>query len=112
MSHSALQRVQTSAEVAPSTNTVRLSTALADNQLGAIEATLHAKEHDHEELQLMSHDASHARDVCKAELLKLSARIDEERKARDGATLTAPQPWKSRRPEAGQHRLKGRVRGG
>merc|ERR1711871_155476 len=40
-----------------------------DNQLGAIEATLHAKEHDYEELLLMSHDASHAKDVARAELV-------------------------------------------
>ena len=42
-----------------------------DNQLGAIEATLNAKEHDYEELLLMSHDASHAKDVAKAELGRL-----------------------------------------
>ena len=54
-----------------------------DNQLGAIEATLHAKEHDYEELLLMSHDASHAKDVAKAELAKLQALVSEERKARE-----------------------------
>ena len=54
-----------------------------DNQLGAIEATLQAKEHDYEELLLMSHDASHAKDVAKAELAKLQALVAEERKARD-----------------------------
>ena len=54
-----------------------------DNQLGAIEATLHAKEHDYEELLLMSHDASHAKDVAKAELAKLQSLVTEERKARD-----------------------------
>merc|ERR1719382_1003564 len=54
-----------------------------DNQLGAIEATLHAKEHDYEELLLMSHDASHAKDVAKAELNKLAALVEEERKARE-----------------------------
>jgi len=54
-----------------------------DNQLGAIEATLHAKEHDYEELLLMSHDASHAKDVAKAELLKLQSLVAEERKARE-----------------------------
>ncbi|KOO27435.1 neurofilament triplet l [Chrysochromulina tobinii] len=54
-----------------------------DNQLGAIEATLHAKEHDYEELLLMSHDASHAKDVARAELAKLQSLVSEERKARD-----------------------------
>merc|ERR1719313_1458329 len=54
-----------------------------DNQLGAIEATLHAKEHDYEELLLMSHDASHAKDVAKAELAKLQSLVSEERKARE-----------------------------
>jgi len=54
-----------------------------DNQLGAIEATLHAKEHDYEELLLMSHDASHAKDVARAELAKLQSLVTEERKARE-----------------------------
>lgn len=54
-----------------------------DNQLGAIEATLQAKDHDYEELLLMSHDAGHAKDVAKAELGKLVLLVDEERKARD-----------------------------
>ena len=54
-----------------------------DNQLGAIEATLHAKEHDYEELLLMSHDASHAKDVARAELLKLQSLVGEERRARE-----------------------------
>jgi len=54
-----------------------------DNQLGAIEATLHAKEHDYEELLLMSHDASHAKDVARAELAKLQSLVGEERKARE-----------------------------
>jgi hypothetical protein len=54
-----------------------------DNQLGAIEATLHAKEHDYEELLLMSHDASHAKDVARAELVKLQSLVAEERKARE-----------------------------
>ena len=54
-----------------------------DNQLGAIEATLGAKEHDYEELLLMSHDASHAKDVTRAELLRLTSLVSEERKARE-----------------------------
>ena len=54
-----------------------------DNQLGAIEATLGAKEHDYEELLLMSHDASHAKDVARAELARLTVLVQEERKARE-----------------------------
>jgi len=54
-----------------------------DNQLGAIEATLNAKEHDYEELLLMSHDASHAKDVAKADLGRLAASINEDRKSRE-----------------------------
>ena len=54
-----------------------------DNQLGAIEATLNAKEHDYEELLLMSHDANHAKDVAKAELGRLAASINSDRKARE-----------------------------
>ncbi len=54
-----------------------------DNQLTAIERTLKAKEKDVEELVLMSHDATHAKEVAKAELLKLEAIIAEERKHRE-----------------------------
>ena len=36
-----------------------------DNQLAAIERTLKAKEHDLEELVLMSHDANHAKEIAK-----------------------------------------------
>ena len=61
----------------------RTAAPLADNQLGAIEATLGAKEHDYEELLLMSHDASHAKDVTRAELLRLTSLVSEEREARE-----------------------------
>lgn len=54
-----------------------------DNQLAAIETTLEAKQRDVEELLLMSHDASHARDVAKGELAKLLSMQDAERKARE-----------------------------
>mmetsp|Transcript_26634 Transcript_26634/g.58382 ORF Transcript_26634/g.58382 Transcript_26634/m.58382 type:complete len:567 (+) Transcript_26634:272-1972(+) len=53
-----------------------------DNQLGAIESTLRAKERDFDELLLMSTDAAHACEAAKAELAKLSALVEEERKAR------------------------------
>eukprot|EP00741_Cyanophora_paradoxa_P022407 tig00021463_g21633.t1 len=54
-----------------------------DNQLQAIERTLKAKEHDLEELMLMSHDANHAKEVAKAELAKLEQQIADERKQRE-----------------------------
>ena len=42
-----------------------------DNQLGSLERTLKAKEHDLTELILMSHDANHAKEIAKAELVKV-----------------------------------------
>eukprot|EP00164_Ancoracysta_twista_P002641 GFYU01003515.1.p2 GENE.GFYU01003515.1~~GFYU01003515.1.p2 ORF type:complete len:499 (+),score=244.27 GFYU01003515.1:80-1498(+) len=54
-----------------------------DNQLGAIERTLKAKQHDYEELLLMSHDAQHAKEVAKAELAKFEQQVTEERKVRE-----------------------------
>mmetsp|Transcript_10667 Transcript_10667/g.16893 ORF Transcript_10667/g.16893 Transcript_10667/m.16893 type:complete len:553 (-) Transcript_10667:21-1679(-) len=54
-----------------------------DNQLAAIERTLKAKEKDLEELVLMSHDAQHAKEVAKAELLKLEHQLMEEKKQRE-----------------------------
>merc|ERR1711966_553926 len=54
-----------------------------DNQLAAIEGTLKAKEKDLEELVLMSHDAQHAKEVAKAELLKLEHQLMEEKKQRE-----------------------------
>ena len=57
-----------------------------DNQLAAIERTLKAKEHDLEELILMSHDANHAKEVAKAEL----AKIDMQLQARPEAFSILP----------------------
>jgi len=54
-----------------------------DNQIAAIERTLKAKEKDLEELVLMSHDAQHAKEVAKGELLKLEHTLTEERKQRE-----------------------------
>jgi chromosome segregation ATPase len=54
-----------------------------DNQLGAIERTLSAKQHDFEELQLLSGDASHARDVAYAEKERVGGGYDEERRNRE-----------------------------
>lgn len=54
-----------------------------DNQLQAIERTLKAKEHDLEELVLMSHDANHAKDQAKAELIRAEYQLHVERANRD-----------------------------
>ena len=54
-----------------------------DNQLAAIERTLKAKEHDLEELVLMSHDANHAKEVAKAELAQVDEQLARERLRRE-----------------------------
>eukprot|EP00899_Mesostigma_viride_P002513 jgi/Mesvir1/12262/Mv00477-RA.1 len=54
-----------------------------DNQLSAIEKTLHAKEKDLEELILMSHDAQHAKDAAKSELSKVDNLLLAERQQRE-----------------------------
>lgn len=46
-----------------------------DNQLAAIEQSLKGKEHDFEELLLLSHDANHAKEVAEAELRKFEEQI-------------------------------------
>merc|ERR1719335_1082872 len=54
-----------------------------DNQLHAIERTLKAKEHDYEELLLLSHDAYHAKEMSQAELHRFEQGVMEERNQRD-----------------------------
>jgi hypothetical protein len=54
-----------------------------DNQLAAVERTLSAKQHDLDELLLLSGDAAHAKDVAGAELDKQRALIAEARKSRE-----------------------------
>ncbi|KAG5182606.1 hypothetical protein JKP88DRAFT_318591 [Tribonema minus] len=54
-----------------------------DNQLGALERTIGAKAKDHEELMLLSGDANHAREVAVAELERVRAGYEEERRRRD-----------------------------
>merc|ERR1711959_113394 len=54
-----------------------------DNQLQAIEQTLKAKEHDYEELLLLSHDAYHAKEMAQAELHRFEQGVMEERNQRD-----------------------------
>jgi hypothetical protein len=62
-----------------------------DNQLSAIERTLAAKQHDYEELQLLSGDATHAREVAiqAAEKAKQKYKEDMEMRAKDLAERQA-----------------------
>lgn len=53
-----------------------------DNQLAAIEQSLKGKEHDFEELLLLSHDANHAKELAEADLRKFEAEIEQRRKTR------------------------------
>ncbi|KAJ3066696.1 hypothetical protein HDU98_010016 [Podochytrium sp. JEL0797] len=54
-----------------------------DNQLATFEKTLKAKKMDALELEMMSRDANHAKEVAKAELARFEQQINEERKQRE-----------------------------
>ena len=54
-----------------------------DNQLGSLERTLKAKDNDLTELILMSHDANHAKEIAKAELVKVDQQLLTERQQRE-----------------------------
>ncbi|DAZ96549.1 TPA: hypothetical protein N0F65_011226 [Lagenidium giganteum] len=54
-----------------------------DNQLAAIERALAAKQHDYEELVLLSSDATHAREMILQELEKAHAQYAEEKRRRE-----------------------------
>ncbi|KAJ1561277.1 hypothetical protein HK405_004396, partial [Cladochytrium tenue] len=54
-----------------------------DNQLAAFERTLKAKRLDSLELEMMSRDANHAKEVAKTELARFEQQINEERKHRE-----------------------------
>jgi len=54
-----------------------------DNQLSAIEQSLKGKQHDFEELQLLSYDAKHAMEVAEAELRKFEIQLQAKRELRD-----------------------------
>jgi coiled-coil domain-containing protein 151 len=54
-----------------------------DNQLAAIEQSLKGKQHDFEELLLLSYDAKHAKEVAEAELRKFEAQLQAKRELRD-----------------------------
>mmetsp|Transcript_25042 Transcript_25042/g.24512 ORF Transcript_25042/g.24512 Transcript_25042/m.24512 type:complete len:189 (+) Transcript_25042:128-694(+) len=53
-----------------------------DNQLAAIEQSLKGKEHDFEELLLLSHDANHAKELAEGDLRKFETEIEARRKLR------------------------------
>jgi len=54
-----------------------------DNQLAAIERTLAAKQHDYEELLLLSADANHAREVAVQELERVKGGYEEVKRHRE-----------------------------
>jgi hypothetical protein len=54
-----------------------------DNQLANFEKTVLSKKQDVSELEMMSRDANHAKDVAKAELARFEQQINEERKQRE-----------------------------
>jgi len=54
-----------------------------DAQISALEGTLRAREKDHEELLLLSHDAYHAKEMAQAELHRFEQGVMEERNQRD-----------------------------
>lgn len=54
-----------------------------DNQLATFEKTLKAKKQDALELEMMSRDANHAKEVAKNELARFEQQINEERKFRE-----------------------------
>ncbi|KAJ3248280.1 hypothetical protein HDU78_001286 [Chytriomyces hyalinus] len=54
-----------------------------DNQLATFEKTLKAKKQDALELEMMSRDANHAKEVAKAELARFEQQINEERRQRE-----------------------------
>ena len=54
-----------------------------ENQLSAIERSLKGKEHDYEELLLLSHDAKHAKEMTENELRRFEVQISAERMIRN-----------------------------
>ena len=54
-----------------------------DNQLANFEKTIRAKKQDASELEMMSRDANHAKEVAKTELARFEQQISEERKQRE-----------------------------
>jgi chromosome segregation ATPase len=53
-----------------------------DNQLQAVEGQVKAREGDLEELRLMFHDATHAKEVARSDLARYQQQVDDERLTR------------------------------
>jgi hypothetical protein len=68
-----------------------------DNQLGAIERTMGAKQRDYEELLLLQGDANHARETALGELDRVRAGYQEERVKREKELRSTHQMVQSRR---------------
>lgn len=68
-----------------------------DNQLGAIERTMGAKQRDYEELLLLQGDANHARETALGELDRVRAGYQEERMKREKELRNTHQMVQSRR---------------
>ena len=68
-----------------------------DNQLGAIERTMGAKQRDYEELLLLQGDANHARETALGELDRVRAGYQEERIKREKELRNTHQMVQSRR---------------
>lgn len=79
-----------------------------DNQLGALEKTLKAKDADLQELILMSHDANHAKEMAKSELVKVDVQLVAERQQREKDLSERRQQVRSRQEMNAkmQHRTK------
>lgn len=81
-----------------------------DNQLSAIERTLGAKQRDLEELILLAGDATHARDTALAELEKVRAGYEEERKKREKELRERHQSVQARRQMLERMKLRENLR--
>lgn len=67
-----------------------------DNQLAAIERSLKGKEHDHVELLLLSHDATHAKELALSELRKYENKKAAVRKLREKYIIEKKEHLKER----------------
>jgi DNA repair exonuclease SbcCD ATPase subunit len=70
-----------------------------DGQLQQFERTLKSKKEDAKQLESMSRDANHAKELAKAELAKIESQIQEERKAREKTLIVRRELVKQRQQE-------------
>lgn len=70
-----------------------------DGQLQQFERTLKSKKEDAKQLESMSRDANHAKELAKAELTKIETQIQEERKAREKTLIARRDLVKQRQQE-------------